>query len=110
MKYREIYNKVLKSYKEISKDFFGDYLRYYRIHTIYEIINEIDNQGLDITGEEEEKICDYVYNAYLKYDGSTNISICNIVYTINEFITNDKMSVKDILEMNIKDFCNQIII
>ena len=34
----------------------------------------------------------------------------DIVYTIDEFITNDKMSVKDILEMDIEDFCNQIII
>lgn len=110
MKNREIYEKVLKSYKEISKEIFGNYLEYYKIHIIYEIIDEIDNQGLDITDEEEEKICDYVYNIYLEYDGNTNISIYNIVYTINEFITNDKMSVKDILEMDIEDFCNQIII
>ena len=110
MKNREIYNKVLQSYKEISKDFFGDYLRYYKVHIIYEIIDEIGGQGLDITDEEEEMLCDYVYNAYLEYDGSTNINIYNIVYTINEFITNDKMSVKDILAMNTNDFCNQIII
>lgn len=109
MKNREIYNKVLKSYKEIVKEFYGDYLRYYKAHIIYEIIDEIDNQGLDITDEEEEMLCDYVYNAYLEYDG-TNISIYNIVYTINELITNDKMSVKDILAMNTNDFCNQIII
>ncbi len=109
MKNREIYNKVLKSYKEIVKEFYGDYLRYYKAHIIYEIIDEIDNQGLDITDEEEEMLCDYVYNSYLEYDG-TNISIYNIVYTINELITNDKMSVKDILAMNTNDFCNQIII
>ena len=110
MKNREIYDKVLKSYKEISKEIFGDYIRYYKVHIIYEIIDEIDNQGLDITDEEEEKICDYVYNIYLEYDGNTNISIYNIVYTINELIANDKMSVKDILKMDIEDFCNQIII
>lgn len=85
-------------------------IRYNKVHLIYEIIDEIDNQGLDITDEEEEKICDYVYNICLEYDGNTNISIYNIVYTINELITNDKMSVKDILKMDIEDFCNQIII
>lgn len=110
MKNREIYDKVLQSYKEIAKEFYGDYIRYYKVHIIYEIIDEIGNQGLDITDEEEEKICDYVHNIYLEYDGNTNISIYNIVYTINELITNDKMSVKDILKMDIEDFCNQIII
>ncbi len=110
MKNREIYNKVLKSYKEIASKYFGGEIRYYKVHLIYEIIDEIDEQGLDITDEEEEKICDYVYNVCLEYDGETNINIYNIVYTINEFITNNNMSVKDILEMNIKDFCNQIII
>ena len=109
MKNREIYDKVLKSYKEISKEIFGDYIRYYKVHIIYEIIDEIDNQGLDITDEEEEKICDYVYNAYMEYDG-TNINIYNIVYTIYQFITYDKMAIKDILKMDIQDFCNQIII
>lgn len=110
MKNREIYNKALEDYKEIAKEFLENSGEYYKIHIIYEIIDEINNRGLDITDEEEEKICDYVYNAYLEYDGGTNISIYNIVYTIDEFITNDKMSVKDILEMDIKDFCNQIII
>ena len=109
MKNRKIFEETLKSYKEIAKEFLENSGEYYKIHIIYEIIDEIDNQGLDITDEEEEKICDYVYNAYMEYDG-TNINIYNIVYTINEFITNDKMSVKDILEMDIKDFCNQIII
>lgn len=109
MKNREIYNKVLQSYKEIAKEFYGDYLRYYRVHIIYEIIDEIGNQGLDITDEEEEMLCDFVHQVYVEYDG-TNINIYNVVYTINEFITNDKMSVKDILEMDIEDFCNQIII
>lgn len=110
MKNRKIYNKVLKNYKEIAKEFLGNSEEYYKIHIIYEIINGIENYGLDITNKEKEKICDYVYNVYLEYDGETDINIDNIVYTINEFITNDKMSVKDILEMNIKDFCNQIII
>ena len=110
MKNREIYNKVLKDYKKIAKEFLENSGEYYKIHIIYEIIDEIDNQGLDITDEEEEKICDYVYNVCIEYDGSTNINIYNIVYTINEFITYDKMSVKDILKMDIKDFCNQIII
>ena len=110
MKNRKIFEETLKSYKEIAKEFLENSGEYYKIHIIYEIIDEIDNQGLDITDEEEEKICDYVHNIYLEYDGNTNISIYNIVYTINEFITNDKMSVKDILEMDIKDFCNQIII
>ena len=109
MKNRKIFEETLKSYKEIAKEFLENSGEYYKIHIIYEIIDEIDNQGLDITDEEEEKICDYVYNAYMEYDG-TNINIYNIVYTINEFITYDKMSVKDILKMDIKDFCNQIII
>ena len=109
MKNREIYNKVLKSYKKIAKEFLENSGEYYKIHIIYEIIDEIDNQGLDITDEEEEKICDYVYNAYMEYDG-TNINIYNIVYTIYQFITYDKMAINDILEMNVQDFCNQIII
>lgn len=109
MKNRKIFEETLKSYKEIAKEFLENSGEYYKIHIIYEIIDEIDNQGLDITDEEEEKICDYVYNAYMEYDG-TNINIYNIVYTIYQFITYDKMSVKDILKMDIKDFCNQIII
>ena len=109
MKNRKIFEETLKSYKEIAKEFLENRGEYYKIHIIYEIIDEIDNQGLDITDEEEEKICDYVYNAYMEYDG-TNINIYNIVYTINELITNDEMSVKDILKMDIEDFCNQIII
>lgn len=109
MKYREIFKKVLKCYKEISKEFLENYLEYYKIHIIYEIVDEIDNQGLEITDSEEEKLCDYIYNVYMEYDG-TNINIYNIVYTINEFITNDKMSIENILEMDIKDFCGYIII
>lgn len=109
MKNREIYDKVLKSYKEIASKYLGGEIRYYKIHLIYEIIDEIDNQGLDITDEEEEKLCDYIYNAYMEYDG-TNINIYNIVYTIYQFITYDKMAINDILEMNVQDFCNQIII
>lgn len=42
MKNREIYNKVLKSYKEISKEIFENYTEYYKIHIIYEIIDEIN--------------------------------------------------------------------
>lgn len=109
MKYREIFKKVLKCYKEISKEFLENYLEYYKIHIIYEIVDEIDNQGLEITDSEEEELCDYIYNVYMEYDG-TNINIYNIVYTINEFITNDKMSIENILEMDIKDFCDYIII
>lgn len=109
MKNREIYNKVLKDYKKIAKEFLENSGEYYKIHIIYEIIDEIDNQGLDITDEEEEKLCDYIYNVYMEYDG-TNINIYNIVYTIYQFITYDKMAINDILKMNIQDFCNQIII
>ena len=56
MKNREIYNKVLKSYKEIGKEFLGNYLEYYRVHIIYEIIDELDCQGLDMTDIQEEKL------------------------------------------------------
>lgn len=59
-----------------------------------------------MSDKQEEMLCDYVYMEY----GGTNINIYNIVYTINEFITNDKMSIKNILEMDIKDFCGYIII
>lgn len=62
-----------------------------------------------MSDKQEEMLCDYVYNVYMEY-GGTNINIYNIVYTINEFITNDKMSIKNILEMDIKDFCGYIII
>lgn len=110
MKNRKIFEETLKSYREIANKYLGGEIRYYKVHLIYEIIDEINNQGINITDEEEEKICDYVYNVYIEYDGSTNINIYNIVYTINEFITYGKMSVKDILKMDIKDFCNQIII
>lgn len=109
MKNRKIFEETSKSYKEIAKEFLENSGKYYKIHIIYEIIDEMDNQGLDITDEEEEKICDYVYNAYMEYDG-TNIYIYNIVYTIYQFITYDKMAINDILKMNIQDFCNQIII
>ena len=109
MKNRKIFEETLKSYKEIAKEFLENSGEYYKINIIYEIIDEIDNQGLDITDEEEEKICDYVYNAYMEYDG-TNINIYNIVYTIYQFITYGKMAINDILKMNIQDFCNQIII
>ena len=40
-----------------------------------------------MSDKQEEMLCDYVYMEY----GGTNINIYNIVYTINEFITNDKM-------------------
>ena len=109
MKNRKIFEETLKSYKEIAKEFLENSGEYYKIHIIYEIIDEIDNQGLDITDKEEEKLCDYIYNVYMEYDG-TNINIYNIVYTIYQFITYDKMAINDILEMNVQDFCNQIII
>ena len=109
MKYREIYNKVLKSYKEIAKEFLENIVEYYKIHVIYEIIDEIDNQGLDITDEEEEKLCDFVYQVYMEYDG-TNINIYNIVYTIYQFTNDYNMTVNEVLKMDINDFCNQIII
>ena len=76
MKNRKIYDKVLKSYKEISKEIFGNYIEYYKIHIIYEIIDELDCQGLNMTDIQEEKLCDYIYEAYLEYDG-TNINIYN---------------------------------
>ena len=109
MKNREIYNKVFESYKKIAKEFFGNYLEYYKPHIIYEIIDEIDNQGLDITDEEEEKLCDFVYQVYMEYDG-TNINIYNIVYTIYQFTNDYNMTVNEVLKMDINDFCNQIII
>lgn len=108
MKNRKIYDKVLKSYKEISKEVFGNYMEYYKIHIIYEIIDEINGQGLDITDEEEEKLCDYIYKVYLKYDG-TNINIFNIVYTVSS-LTQNGMTIEDILKMNISDFIDKIII
>ena len=109
MKNREIFKQILKNYKEIAKDFFGNSMEYYRIHIIYEIIDEIDNQGLEMTDSEEEKLCNYIYTAYMEYDG-TNINIYNIVYTIYQLINYGKMTINDILEMNTQDFCNQIII
>ncbi len=108
MKNREIYDKALKSYKEISKEIFGDYIEYYKIHIIYEIIEELSCQGLDITEKQEDMLCDYVYNAYLEYDG-TNINIYNIVYTISSLIQNG-MTIEDILKMDISDFIDNIII
>lgn len=108
MKNREIYNKVLKSYKEIGKEFLGNYLEYYRVHIIYEIIDELDCQGLDMTDIQEEKLCDYIYKVYLKYDG-TNINIFNIVYTVSS-LTQNGMTIEDILKMNISDFIDKIII
>ena len=108
MKNRKIYDKVLKSYKEISKEIFGNYIEYYKIHIIYEIIDEINGQGLDITDEEEEKLCDYIYKVYLKYDG-TNINIYNIVYTVSS-LTQNGMTIDDILKMDISDFIDNIII
>lgn len=109
MENRKIFEETLKSYREIAKEFFGNSKEYYRIHIIYEIIFEIDNQGLEMTDSEEEKLCDYIYNAYMEYDG-TNINIYNIVYTIYQLINYGKMTINDILEMNTQDFCNQIII
>lgn len=108
MKNREIYNKVLKSYKEIGKEFLGNYMEYYKIHIIYEIIDEINGQGLDITDEEEEKLCDYIYKVYLEYDG-TNINIYNIVYTVSS-LTQYGMTIENILKMDISDFIDNIII
>lgn len=108
MKNRKIYDKVLKSYKEISKEIFGNYIEYYKIHIIYEIIDEINGQGLDITDEEEEKLCDYIYEVYLEYDG-TNINIYNIVYTVSS-LTQYGMTIEDILKMDISDFIDNIII
>lgn len=108
MKNREIYNKVLKSYKEISKEIFENYTEYYKIHIIYEIIDEINGQGLDITDEEEEKLCDYIYKVYLEYDG-TNINIYNIVYTVSS-LTQYGMTIENILKMDISDFIDNIII
>lgn len=108
MKNRKIYDKVLKSYKEISKEIFGNYIEYYKIHIIYEIIDEINGQGLDITDEEEEKLCDYIYEVYLEYDG-TNINIYNIVYTVSS-LTQNGMKIEDILKMDISDFIDNIII
>lgn len=108
MKNRKIYDKVLKSYKEISKEIFGNYIEYYKIHIIYEIIDEINGQGLDITDEEEEKLCDYIYEIYLEYDG-TNINIYNIVYTVSS-LTQYGMTIEDILKMDISDFIDNIII
>lgn len=108
MKNRKIYDKVLKSYKEISKEIFGNYMEYYKIHIIYEIIDEINGQGLDITDEEEEKLCDYIYKVYLEYDG-TNINIYNIVYTVSS-LTQYGMTIENILKMDISDFIDNIII
>lgn len=108
MKNREIYNKVLKSYKEIGKEFLGNYLEYYKIHTIYEIIDELDCQGLDITDIQEEKLCDYIYEVYLEYDGN-NINIYNIVCTVSS-LTQNGMTIEDILKMDISDFIDNIII
>lgn len=108
MKNRKIYDKVLKSYKEISKEVFGNYMEYYKIHIIYEIIDEINGQGLDITDEEEEKLCDYIYEVYLEYDG-TNINIYNIVYTVSS-LTQYGMTIENILKMDISDFIDNIII
>lgn len=110
MKNREIYDKVLKSYKEISKEIFGNYIEYYKIHIIYEIIDEIDNQGLDITDEEEEKLCDFIFDAYINYEGEDNITIYNIVYTVACFINEENMTVEDILGMFMQDFYNKIIL
>ena len=108
MKNREIYNKVLKSYKEIGKEFLGNYLEYYKIHIIYEIIDELDCQGLNMTDIQEEKLCDYIYEVYMEYDG-TNIIIYNIVYTVSS-LTQSGMTIKDILKMDISDFIDNIII
>lgn len=108
MKNREIYKKVCESYKNIAKEILKDETQHYKIHTIYEIIEELSCQGLDITEKQEDMLCDYVYNAYLEYDG-TNINIYNIVYTVSNLMQNG-ITVNDILEMDIKDFCNQIII
>lgn len=108
MKNREIYNKVFESYKEIGKEFLGSYLEYYKIHIIYEIIDELNCQGLDMTDIQEEKLCDYIFEVYMEYDG-TNINIYNIVNTVSS-LTQNGMTIKDILKMDISDFIDNIII
>lgn len=108
MKNREIYNQVCESYKNIADKIFGDKTQYYKIHIIYEIIDELACQGLAMTEIQEEKLCDYIYDAYLGYDG-TNINIYNIVYTISHLVQNG-MTIGNILRMDISDFINEIII
>ena len=108
MKNREIYEKVCESYKNIAKEILKDETQHYKIHTIYEIIEELSCQGLNMTDIQEEKLCDYIYEAYLEYDG-TNINIYNIVYTISS-LTQNGMTIEDILKMDISDFIDKIII
>lgn len=108
MKNREIYKKVFESYKNIAEEILGDKIQYYKIHIIYEIIDELDCQGIDMTDEQEEMLCDYIYRAYLEYDG-TNINIYNIVYTVSSLVEIGT-TINDILKMNIVDFINAIII
>lgn len=108
MKNREIYNQVLENYKSIAEKNLEDKIQYYKVHIIYEIIEELDCQGLDMTEIQEEKLCDYIYKAYLEYDG-TNINIYNIVYTVSNLVQNG-ITIEDILKMDIKDFINEIII
>lgn len=108
MKYREIFKKVLKCYKEIANKYLGGEIEYYKIPLMYEIIEEINGQGIEMSDKQEEMLCDYVYNVYMRYDG-TNINIYNIVHTIYLCI-NSNMTVNEILSIDIDDFCNHIII
>ena len=110
MKNRKIFEETLKSYREIANKYLGGEIRYYKVHLIYEIIDEMNNQNIGLTDEEEEKLCDFIFDAYINYDGEDNITIYNIVYTVACFINEENMTVEDILGMLMYDFYNKIIL
>ena len=55
-------------------------------------------------------MCDFIFDAYINYEGEDNITIYNIVYTVACFINEENMTVEDILGMFMQDFYNKIIL
>lgn len=105
MKNRKIFEKVMKSLKNIAGECINNEREYIKCFTIFEIYDEL-NQKVYLKAEEMEELCDYVYDIYISVDDNS-ITIPVIVDTIEDLLEDD-YNVAEITEMTESEFVNNI--
>ncbi len=106
MQNKQIFEKVIKSLKNIAGECINNEREYIKCFTIFEIYNEL-NQKIYLKDEEMEELCDYIYDIYISVDDNS-ITIPVIVDTIDDLLEDD-YNIAEITEMTENEFINNIL-
>lgn len=100
---------IWKETKENLEEIGGKYLNqkssFYQVMTIFEIYQNLYDT-ISATDEELEKLTDYLYRVYMKFD---KISIEDLTWGISSLYEDKTLKFEDIINMNYYDFVDKFV-